>query len=119
MPTAASEAAARRALALVGEPGPADALLLLLSGGASAILAAPADGVTLDDKMTTTRLLLSAGAAIGELNAVRKHLSAIKGGRLAVRAACRLTTLALSDVVGDDPSVIGSGPTVPDPSDVR
>ncbi len=116
VPTAASEAAATRALSLAREANPEDELLVLLSGGASAILAAPAPGLTLADKIATTRLLLESGADIGQLNAVRKHLSAIKGGRLALRAACPVHTFALSDVVGDDPSVIGSGPTVPDPS---
>jgi hydroxypyruvate reductase len=91
-------------------------LLVLLSGGASALLAAPGAGVTLEDKVETGHALMAAGAAIHELNCVRKHLSRIKGGRLAA-AAGRTVTLALSDVhgpVADDPSVIGSGPTVPD-----
>lgn len=116
VPTAASEAAATRALAIAAEASSDDAIVVLLSGGASAILAAPAPGLTLEDKVATTRLLLESGAAIHELNAVRKHLSAIKGGRLALRAACAVDTLAISDVVGDDPSVIGSGPTVADPT---
>ncbi|MFB6138160.1 MAG: glycerate kinase [Halobacteriaceae archaeon] len=88
-----------------------------LTGGASALLAAPAAGLTLADLRDTTAALLESGADIGEINAVRKHCSAIKGGRLARAVApARLVTLALSDVVGDDLSVIGSGPTVPDPS---
>jgi hydroxypyruvate reductase len=90
---------------------------VLLSGGASANWIAPVDGVTLADKQALTRALLRSGANIGEINTVRKHLSRIKGGRLARRAQpARVLTLAISDVPGDDPAVIGSGPTVPDPS---
>lgn len=94
-----------------------DLLLVLLSGGASALLPAPAAGITLADKALTTRLLMRAGATIHELNAVRKHLSRLKGGGLA-RAAhpARVATLVLSDVVGDELSTIASGPTVPDPT---
>lgn len=116
VPTAASEEAGRKALALARATQPGEQLLVLLSGGASALMAAPADGITLEDKQETTRRLLRAGADIHSLNTVRKHLSAIKGGQFAAaaRAACR--TLAISDVVGDDPSVIGSGPTVSDES---
>jgi glycerate 2-kinase len=119
VPTAASVEAGEHALALAHQAAPDDHLLVLLSGGASALLAAPADGLTLDDKMRATRALLGGGAAIHELNGVRKHLSAIKGGRLAAAARCQVTTLAISDVISpvdDDPSVIGSGPTVPDAS---
>jgi glycerate 2-kinase len=119
VPTAASVEAGEHALALARGAAPDDHLLVLLSGGASALLAAPADGLTLDDKMKATRALLGGGAAIHELNSVRKHLSAIKGGRLAAAARCGVTTLAISDVISpvdDDPSVIGSGPTVPDAS---
>ena len=119
MPTAASVEAGEHALALARGAAPDDHLLVLLSGGASALLAAPADGLTLDDKMQATRALLGGGAAIHELNGVRKHLSAIKGGRLAAAARCQVTTLAISDVISpvdDDPSVIGSGPTVADAS---
>jgi hydroxypyruvate reductase len=95
----------------------ADLLLVLLSGGASALLPAPADGIALEDKQATTALLLRAGATIHELNAVRKHLSRLKGGGLARAAApARVVTLVLSDVVGDDLSTIASGPTVPDPT---
>jgi hydroxypyruvate reductase len=94
-----------------------DVLLLLLSGGASALLAAPAKGITLDDKARVTSLLLRAGATIHELNTVRKHLSRLKGGGLARTAApARVVTLVLSDVVGDDLSTIASGPTAPDPT---
>ena len=94
-----------------------DLVLVLLSGGASANWIAPAAGLTLEEKQSTTRALLKSGAAIGEINTVRKHLSRIKGGRLAKRAyPAKVVTLAISDVPGDDPAVIGSGPTVPDPS---
>jgi hydroxypyruvate reductase len=108
-------AAAREVDALARSLGRDDLLLVLLSGGASALLPAPADGVTLKDKARTTALLLRAGATIHETNAVRKHLSSLKGGGLA-RAAhpARVATLVLSDVVGDDLSTIASGPTVPD-----
>jgi glycerate 2-kinase len=119
VPTEASEAAARRALALAAAAGVDDTLLVLLSGGASALMSAPVAGLSLEDKMAATRLLLRGGAAIHELNCVRKHLSAIKGGQLAAAAGCASLTWALSDVVGpveDDPSVIGSGPTVVDPT---
>ena len=117
-PNEASVAAGERALALAQESAPRGGLLVLLSGGASAMLAAPVAGVTLGEKLETARVLMAAGAPIDELNCVRKHLSRIKGGRLAA-VARRTVTLALSDVHGpipDDPSVIGSGPTVPDPS---
>lgn len=94
-----------------------DLVICLISGGGSALLTRPAAGVTLAEKQTVTRALLKSGAAIGEINCVRKHLSAVKGGRLAVLAApARVVTLAISDVPGDDPSVIASGPTVPDPT---
>jgi hydroxypyruvate reductase len=92
-------------------------LVFLASGGGSALLSLPAPGLILDDKQAVTRALLRSGATITEINAVRKHLSAIKGGRLAAAAApARIVTLAISDVPGDDPSVIASGPTVPDPT---
>ncbi len=94
-----------------------DLLLMLISGGASALLPSPARGVTLEDKKVVTSLLQRSGAAIGELNVVRKHLSRLKGGGLARTAApARVVCLVLSDVVGDDLSTIASGPTVPDPS---
>lgn len=100
---------------------PRDAVVLcLLSGGASALFAAPAPGLSRADKAALTRFLLRCGAAIGEMNAVRKHVSAVKGGRLALRAAPReVYTLALSDVPGDDLATIGSGPTVADPTTFR
>jgi hydroxypyruvate reductase len=117
VPDAAGQQAARRILDLAGELGPDDQLVFLVSGGGSALLALPAPGLTLEDKQTVTRALLRCGATISEINTVRKHLSAIKGGRLAAAAApARVVTLAISDVPGDDPAVIASGPTVPDPS---
>ena len=116
VPTAASEEGGRRALAMADATSPDDTLLVLLSGGASALMAVAADGITLDDKRATTERLLRAGADIYALNTVRKHLSAIKGGWLATRARGRCRTLVISDVVGDDVSVIGSGPTVGDTS---
>lgn len=117
VPDAAGEAAAREVEALAASLGRRDTLLVLLSGGASALLPAPVPGVSLADKQRVTRDLLRAGAPIGELNAVRKHLSRLKGGRLAQLAApARVVALVLSDVVGDDLATIGSGPTAPDPT---
>jgi glycerate-2-kinase len=117
VPDAASERGARRLLERVAGLGPDDLVIALMSGGASALLAAPAFGLTLADKQDVNRALLACGANIAEMNTVRKHLSAIKGGRLAAAAApARVVTLAISDVPGDDPAVIGSGPTVPDPT---
>jgi glycerate-2-kinase len=115
-PTDASEEAGRQALAIAKSMRDDETLLVLLSGGASALMAVPAEGVTLADKVRTTDVLLRAGADIHTLNTVRKHVSAVKGGWLAAMADAPIVTLALSDVVGDDLSVIGSGPTVPDPS---
>jgi glycerate 2-kinase len=115
-PNPDSAAAGEAALELAQESRDRGGLLVLLSGGASAMLVAPVHGITLAEKVDTTTRLMHAGAAIHELNCVRKHLSRIKGGKLAA-AAGRTITLALSDVhapVADDPSVIGSGPTVPD-----
>jgi glycerate 2-kinase len=114
LPGERSENAGRRALALAREASRDDCLLVLLSGGASSLMAVPADGVTLEDKRRTTGVLLRAGADIYALNAVRKHLSAIKGGWLAASSPARCRTLAVSDVVTNDPSVIGSGPTFGD-----
>ncbi|MGE0752660.1 MAG: glycerate kinase [Variibacter sp.] len=117
VPDAAGLAAAERALVLAGAAKENDLVIALLSGGASANWIAPAPGITLAEKQAVTRALLRSGAGIGEINTLRKHLSRIKGGRLAARAApARVVTLAISDVPGDDPAVIGSGPTVPDPS---
>jgi len=112
-PNAGSERGGRRALEIARSAADGDALLVLLSGGASSLMSAPAEGVSLDDKIATTARLLRAGADIQALNTVRKHLSAVKGGWLAA-AAGGCTALAISDVVGDDVSVIASGPTVPD-----
>lgn len=118
-PNDASVEAGRRALAIAGEAGRSgEPLVVLLSGGASALLAVPADGLTLADKIAATRVLLRSGLPIATMNAVRRHLSAIKGGRLAA-AARRTITFAISDVhapIEDDPAAIGSGPTVADPS---
>jgi hydroxypyruvate reductase len=118
-PSAASERGGRRALELAASLRSDETLVVLLSGGASALMAVPADGVTLEDKQAATRQLLRAGADIHALNTVRKHLSAIKGGWLAARASGSCLAFAISDVVGDDLSVIGSGPTVPDASTFR
>nr|WP_321985722.1 glycerate kinase [uncultured Lichenicoccus sp.] len=115
VPDAAGATAAARMLALVQGLGPDDLVLCLISGGGSALLALPAPGLELADKQSVNRALLRSGAGIHEMNCVRKHLSAIKGGRLAAAAApAALVTLLISDVPGDDVSVIGSGPTVPD-----
>ncbi len=109
--------AAREALLWATARGRRDLLLTVLSGGGSALWPAPSRGLSLDEKLAVTRLLLHSGADIQELNTVRKHLSAIKGGLLARAAApATVLTLLVSDVIGDDPSVIASGPTVPDPS---
>jgi glycerate 2-kinase len=119
IPDAAGHAAAERILSSVKGLGPDDLVLCLISGGGSALLALPAPGVTLDDKRAISKALLRSGATIAEMNCVRKHLSAIKGGRLAVAAApAHVVALLISDVPGDDPSVIASGPTVADPTTV-
>lgn len=117
VPDAAGEAGARRLLDSVRGLGPDDLVLALISGGGSSLLGLPAPGLTLADKQAVNRALLASGAAIGEMNVVRKHLSAIKGGRLAAAAwPARVVTLAISDVPGDEAQVIASGPTVGDPS---
>jgi glycerate 2-kinase len=113
-PDARSVAAGERALAVARAVPAGDRLVVLLSGGASALMACPAGGLTLDDKQHTAQALMDGGADITALNTVRKHLSSIKGGRLAAACAGSVMTLAISDVVGDDLSVIGSGPGVPD-----
>jgi glycerate-2-kinase len=119
LPDERSVAAGRRALDFAGRIDPDDTLVVLLSGGASALMAVPAGDLTLDDKRIAVNALLKAGADITALNTIRKHLSAVKGGRLAAAAPGPTVCLAISDVVGDDLSVIGSGPTVPDPSTYR
>jgi glycerate 2-kinase len=117
VPDAAGERAAQRILDLAQGLTADDLVLCLVSGGASALLSLPAPGLGLEDKRAVNKALLASGAAIDEMNCVRKHLSAIKGGRLAVRCApAKVVTLLISDVPGDEPAVIGSGPTVPDPS---
>jgi glycerate 2-kinase len=116
IPDAAGLESAATAISLAASARPGDLVLVLMSGGASANWIAPA-GITFAEKRAVTRVLLRSGANIGEINTVRKHLSAIKGGRLASAAhPARVVTLAISDVPGDDPAVIGSGPTVPDPT---
>ena len=115
-PGPGSEAAGRSALEIARRASSHDLLLVLLSGGASALMAQPADGITLGDKRQTTDALLRAGADIHALNTVRKHLSSLKGGQLAAATPSTCLTLAVSDVVGDDLGVIGSGPTVADGS---
>lgn len=117
VPDAAGLEAADRALRLADSGGPNDLVLVLMSGGASANWIAPAAGISFEDKQSVTRALLRSGAHIGEINTVRKHLSRIKGGRLTRHAyPAHVITIAISDVPGDDPAVIGSGPTVPDPT---
>jgi hydroxypyruvate reductase len=117
IPDARGEAAARRILAMTERATREDSVLCLISGGGSALLSLPASGITLADKQAINSALLASGATISEINMVRKHLSAIKGGRLAAAAwPASLLTLAISDVPGDDPAVIASGPTVADPS---
>jgi glycerate 2-kinase len=116
LPDFASVEAAKKALALAGSLKKDDLLVAAISGGTSALLAAPAEGLSLSDKMETTRVLLRSGADIGEINAVRKHLSRIKGGRLAAATQAAVLGLLFSDVAGDPPDVIGSGPVSPDPS---
>ncbi len=116
-PTSDGVAGVQDILALVRSAGPNDVCLCLLSGGGSALLPAPADGITLADKQQVTLLLHGCGAAIDDMNCVRKHLSAIKGGRLAQAFAGRqLVSLILSDVIGDPLDVIASGPTAADPT---
>jgi hydroxypyruvate reductase len=120
VPDAAGVEAAERMLALVQGLTEDDLVLCLMSGGGSALLSLPAPGITAEEKRDINRALLRSGAPIGEMNCVRRHLSAIKGGRLAL--AChpaRVVTLVVSDVPGDDPAVVASGPTVPDGSTAR
>jgi hydroxypyruvate reductase len=117
VPDEAGRQAARRIKEAVTGLGPDDLVVCLMSGGASALLTWPAEGISFEEKRDINRQLLMCGANIHEMNCVRKHLSAIKGGRLAAAAfPARVVTLAISDVVGNDPATIGSGPTVGDPS---
>ncbi|MBI5720002.1 MAG: glycerate kinase [Burkholderiales bacterium] len=117
VPDAAGRAAAERIAHLARGLTADDLVVALISGGGSALLSLPAPGLTLEDKQAVNRALLKSGAAIDEMNCVRKHLSAIKGGRLAALCApAKVLTLLISDVPGDDPAVIASGPTVPDPT---
>jgi len=119
VPDAAGAAAATRMLEMVGELGADDLALCLISGGGSSLMAAPGPGLSLEDKKAVNAALLASGAPIGEMNVLRKHLSALKGGRLAAAAyPAKVVTLTISDVPGDDPSIIASGPTVPDASTV-
>ncbi|CUX49660.1 putative hydroxypyruvate reductase [Agrobacterium fabrum str. J-07] len=119
VPDDKSAEAAKRILAAVEGLTADDMVIALISGGGSALMVAPAEGMTLADKMAVNRALLASGATISEMNAVRKHLSRIKGGRLALAARpAKVVSLLISDVPGDDPSEIASGPTVADPSDI-
>lgn len=120
VPDDKSAEAAKRILAAVEGLTTDDMVIALISGGGSALMVAPAEGMTLADKMAVNRALLASGATISEMNAVRKHLSRIKGGRLALAAKpARVVSLLISDVPGDDPSEIASGPTVADPSNIE
>ena len=117
VPDERGAAGAARIAQIAAEAGREDLIICVISGGASALLPLPAEGITLEQKQATTRLLLACGATIHEINAVRKHISRIKGGQLARLAApARVESLLLSDVIGDDLDVIGSGPTAPDAS---
>ena len=116
LPNEGSVAGARRALEIARASAANDLLVVLLSGGGSALMTLPAEGISLVEKQQTARTLMEHSADIYELNTVRKHLSAIKGGQLAAAAHGSVLTLAVSDVVGDDLSVIASGPTVADES---
>ncbi|HZW20557.1 glycerate kinase [Noviherbaspirillum sp.] len=117
VPDEAGRRAAGRIMDMVQGLTENDLVLCLISGGGSALLALPAEGITLEQKQAVNKALLKSGATIGEMNCVRKHFSAIKGGRLALACApARVVTLLISDVPGDDPGVIASGPTLPDPT---
>lgn len=117
VPDEAGRQAALRMVPLVAGLGPQDMVLCLISGGGSALMTAPADGISLEDKQEVNRRLLACGATISEINCLRKHLSALKGGRLAAAAhPAQVVSLLISDVPGDDPATIASGPTVPDPT---
>jgi glycerate 2-kinase len=116
VPDESGEHAAREILQLAREAGPDDLLLALVSGGGSSLLALPVEGITSDDLKATTRELLRCGAPIQDMNTVRKHLSATQGGRLAALCQAQVTALIVSDVTGDDPTHIASGPCAPDPT---
>ena len=117
VPDEAGRAAAGRIMQMVRGLTEKDLVLCLISGGGSSLLALPAEGITLEQKQTLNRALLRSGATIFEMNCVRKHLSSIKGGRLALACApARVVTLMISDIPGDDPGIIASGPTLPDPT---
>jgi hydroxypyruvate reductase len=116
VPDESGEAAAREILALARALGPDDLLLALVSGGGSSLLALPVEGIPMADLKQVTRLLLASGAPIQDMNTVRKHLSAIQGGRLALATRARVLALVISDVTGDDPTHIASGPCAADPS---
>ena len=119
VPDEHGEAAAREILALAASLGPGDLLLVLVSGGGSSLLSLPVAGVPMDELKKVTRDLLASGAPIQDMNTVRKHLSLIQGGRLAAATRARVLALVISDVTGDDPTHIASGPTVPDPTTYR
>ncbi len=120
VPDAASESAAREIMAAVAGLAPQDQVIALISGGASSLLALPAPGLTLSDKQLVAKALLASGAPIDVMNRIRKQLSAVKGGKLAAACApAKLITLAISDVPGDSPAVIGSGPTWHEGADYR
>jgi hydroxypyruvate reductase len=116
VPDESGEKAAREILRRVKLLGPNDLLLVLVSGGGSSLLSLPAEGIAMDELKATTKELLRSGAPIQDMNTVRKHLSAIQGGRLAAACKARVLALVISDVTGDDPTHIGSGPCAPDPS---
>ncbi|MFH1803952.1 MAG: glycerate kinase [Pseudomonadota bacterium] len=117
VPDAAGQKAATRILEIVQNAGPDDLVVCMISGGGSALLALPAPGISLEDKQTINKALLRSGATIAEMNCVRKHLSSIKGGRLAAACApAKMITYLVSDVPGDAPTIIASGPTVGDPT---
>ncbi|WP_128254054.1 glycerate kinase type-2 family protein [Falsirhodobacter deserti] len=115
VPDAQNERAAGRILGAVRSAGPDDLVLALISGGGSSLMTMPAPGITLQDKIEVNRLLLASGLPISMMNQVRRRLSGIKGGKLAAAAPARVVTLAISDVPGDDPQTIASGPTIFDP----
>ena len=119
VPDESGEAAAREIAARVNALGPDDLLLALVSGGGSSLLALPVKGISMADLKATTRELLACGAPIQDMNVVRKHLSLIQGGKLAALCKARIVSLVISDVTGDEPTHIASGPTVPDPSTYR